>query len=190
MALARSFVSLAIASFVIACAAVSGATAQVAAAPPAFKPAEYRLGAGDKLRLNVFGEAPLSGEFVVGASGRLALPLIGEIDAQGATVTDVEHRIDAKLRGAYLLDPKVSVEIINYRPYYILGEVRKPGEYPYSSDLTVVKAVATAEGYTYRANTKRVFIKRLGEAAERPYPASSATLLAPGDTIRVAERLF
>lgn len=151
---------------------------------------DYHLGAGDKLRLTVFGEDNLSGQYVVSTTGKLAIPLIGEINAQGASTAEVERMIDAKLRDGYLRDPRVSLEVMTYRPFYILGEVSRPGEYPYTADLTVVKAVATANGYTYRANTKRVYIKHVGEAVEKPYPAGSTTMVAPGDTIRVTERLF
>ncbi len=82
------------------------------------------------------------------------------------------------------------MEVLNYRPFYILGEVNKPGEYPYTNGLTVMNAVATAEGFTYRANTKRVFIKRADTSEEQEYPLNSTTPVAPGDTIRVAERFF
>jgi polysaccharide export outer membrane protein len=151
---------------------------------------DYRLDAGDKLRLTVFGEVSLSGDYVVGATGRMALPLIGEINAKGQTTTEVEKLIETKLKDGYLRDPRVSLEVITYRPFYILGEVNRPGEYPYTADLTVVKAVATANGFTYRANKNRVFIKHVGETEEKPYPAESTTIVAPGDTIRVAERFF
>ena len=90
----------------------------------------------------------------------------------------------------YVKDPRVSVEVMTYRPFYILGEVQKPGEYPYSNGLTVLNAVATAGGFTYRANTKKVFIKRAESSTEEKYPLNSQTPVAPGDTIRIGERLF
>lgn len=170
--------------------AASAMAADVSAAPAARVSNDYRLGAGDKLRLTVFGEESLSGQYVVGTSGRMAIPLIGEINAQGATVAEVEKMIDAKLRDGYLRDPRVSLEVQSYRPFYILGEVNRPGEYPYTDDLSVVKAVATANGYTYRANKKRVYIKHVGETAEKVYPAESTTMIAPGDTVRISERFF
>jgi protein involved in polysaccharide export with SLBB domain len=151
----------------------------------------YRLGAGDKVRVIVYGESDLTGEFdVPGGAGVIAFPLVGDVQAGGHTVGELQGQIEAKLRDGYLKDPHVSIEVLNYRPFYILGEVTKPGEYPYTNGLTVLNAVATANGFTYRANTKEVFIKRASEPAEHEYPLTSATPVAPGDTIRIKERFF
>ena len=166
----------------------TAAPMQQAAAPTA--DADYRLGAGDKLRMIVFGEENLTGEYVVSAEGRLALPLIGEVMAKDISVGQLRQIVEGKYKQGYLKEPSISLEVLTYRPFYILGEVNKPGEYPYTSGLTVMKAVATAQGYTYRANTKKVFIKHTGGAAEQPYQVDSQTLVAPGDVIRVAERFF
>jgi polysaccharide export outer membrane protein len=152
--------------------------------------AEYRLGSGDKIRVITFGEESLTGEFQVGGSGKVSMPLIGEVDAQGLSVAQFQKAVETRLKDGYLREPKVSVEVLNYRPFYILGEVKKPGEYPYTNGLTVMNAVATAEGFTYRANNKKVFIKRANSEREAEYPLSSATPVAPGDTIRITERFF
>lgn len=151
---------------------------------------EYRLGSGDKIRLNVFGEEMLSGEFAVDGSGMVSLPLVGEVEASGQTVREFQKTVEAVLRDGYLNDPRVSAEVANFRPYYILGEVNKPGTYPYSDGLTVMNAVAVAEGFSYRANQKMVFIRRDGEEKEVQYPLTSTTRVRPGDTVRIAERLF
>lgn len=151
---------------------------------------EYILGAGDKLRVTVFGEDDISGEFTVNSSGLVSLPLIGEVSASGKTVRGFQTAVETALRDGYLKDPRVAAEVLNYRPYYILGEVALSGEYPYSSDLTVLNAIATAGGFTYRANKKYVFIKRAGEQTEIRYPLTVSTPVQPGDTIRIAERLF
>jgi polysaccharide export outer membrane protein len=151
---------------------------------------EYRLGPSDKVRVNVFGEEALTGEFTVGGSGRISLPLIGEIQAEGLTITQLQESIAEALRQGFINEPRVNAEVLNYRPFYILGEVNKPGEYPYTSSLTVLNAVATAEGFTYRADTRRVYIKRADGAAEQAYPLTTATQVAPGDTIRIGERFF
>lgn len=151
---------------------------------------EYRLGPADKVRVNVFGEEALTGEFTVGGSGRLSLPLIGEVQAQGLTITQLQESIAQALRQGFINEPRVNAEVLNYRPFYILGEVNKPGEYPYTANLTVLNAVATAEGYTYRADTRRVYIKRADGAFEQAYPLTTATQVAPGDTIRIGERFF
>lgn len=151
---------------------------------------EYRLGSGDKIRVITFGEAALTGEFYVGGSGKVSLPLIGEIDAAGLSITEFQERVQKSLSQGYLRDPRVSVEVLNYRPFYILGEVSGPGTYPYTNALTVMNAVATAGGFTYRANKKRVYIKRADDTKERAYPLTDTTQVAPGDTIRIGERLF
>ncbi|WP_016745167.1 polysaccharide biosynthesis/export family protein [Rhizorhabdus wittichii] len=151
----------------------------------------YVLGTGDKLRINVFGEPKLDGEYVVSSTGIVSFPLIGNVPASGQTVEALQESIRSKLAAGYLKDPRVSAEVLNYRPFYILGEINKPGEYPFVNGITVQQAVAMAGGFSYRANTKRVFIKRALETAERPVQIKGkAVLLMPGDTIRVGERFF
>jgi protein involved in polysaccharide export with SLBB domain len=152
--------------------------------------ADYKLGPGDKIRVITYGEESLTGEFHVGSSGKVAMPLIGEIQAAGSTGSQFQNAVESALKSGFLRDPKVSVEVLNYRPFYILGEVQKPGEYPYTSDLTVRKAVATANGFTYRANQKKVFIKHANSEKEESYPLNANTPVQPGDTIRIAERWF
>jgi protein involved in polysaccharide export with SLBB domain len=151
---------------------------------------DYRLGVADKIRVTVFGEEKLSGEFQVGANGVVALPLAGNIQAQGLTPAEFQAAVTTALSDGYLKEPRVSIEVLNYRPYYILGEVKKPGEYPYTNNLTVLNAVATAEGFTYRADTKKVHIKRANSATEQTVPLNAATVVAPGDTVRIGERYF
>jgi polysaccharide export outer membrane protein len=151
---------------------------------------DYRLGAGDKIRVIVFGEEALTGEFFVGGSGKVSLPLIGEVQAAGLTIKEFQAEVTTSLQEGYLKDPKVSAEVLTYRPFYILGEVNKPGEYPYTNGLTVLNAVATANGFTYRANTKKVFVRHARDTSEHEYPLTTSTAVAPGDTIRIAERFF
>jgi polysaccharide export outer membrane protein len=151
---------------------------------------QYHLGADDKIRVITFGEDSLSGEFLINGAGKVALPLIGEVQAAGLTVSQLQQKVEAALKDGYLKDPRVSVEVLTYRPFYILGEVQKPGEYPYSNGLTVLNAVATANGFTYRANTHKVYIKRADSSAEEKFPLNSQTPVAPGDTIRIGERYF
>ena len=152
--------------------------------------ASYRLGADDKVRVIVYGEDELTGEYSVNSTGKMSLPLVGEVQAAGLTIPELQGEIQQAYMGGYLKDPKVSAEVLNYRPFYILGEVNKPGTYPFENGLTVLKAVATAEGFTYRANTKRVYIKSPSETDEHEFPLTSTTLVAPGDTIRIGERFF
>ncbi|MBX3497312.1 MAG: polysaccharide export protein [Parvibaculum sp.] len=150
---------------------------------------DYRLGSGDKLRVIVFGEPGLSGEFDVSGTGRVSLPLIGQVGAAGLTLSEFEAAVVAKLQDGYLNNPRVSAEVLNYRPFYIHGEVGKSGQFPYTSGMTILNAVAVAGGYTYRANQDRVYITR-GDNAEVAYPASQAVKVLPGDIIRVPERFF
>lgn len=151
---------------------------------------DYELGAGDKIRLSVFGEDELSGEFVVSGAGLLSIPLAGDIPAKGRTITDVQRAVEESLRARYILNPQVSAEVLTYRPFYVLGEVNKPGTYPYAAGLTVLNAVATAGGFTYRGDDGRVFIRRDGSLREEAFLLTSSLQVAPGDTIRIAERLF
>lgn len=151
---------------------------------------EYRLGAGDELRITVFGEEDLSGEYTVNASGRITFPLVGEVDADGRTIAELTSALIAALQQDYIRQPNIAVDVVTYRPFFILGEVRTPGTYPYSANLTVVNAIATAQGFTYRADRSRVFIKHAWEDAERVYRLTTTTPVQPGDTIRVGERFF
>lgn len=152
--------------------------------------AEYKLGIDDRVRTIVYDEASLSGEFQVGADGNLAFPLVGAIPAAGKTTTEVAAAYQAKLSEGYLVGPRVSVEVVSYRPFFILGEVKTPGKYAYSVGLTVMNAIATAAGFTPRGDKKVVFIRRSGEAMEKPYEMRADLMVLPGDTIRIGERFF
>jgi polysaccharide export outer membrane protein len=150
----------------------------------------YQLGPGDKLHLITFGEDTLTGDFYVSDAGDVSLPLVGNVHAAGLSVTEFQQHVQAALADGYMKDPRVSVQVETYRPFYILGEVNKPGEYPYEAGLTVLSAVATASGFTYRANTHRVYIKSNRDTKERPTTVTATTEIMPGDTIRVGERYF
>ncbi len=151
---------------------------------------EYRLGSGDELRVIVFGEDDLSGKFKVSSTGNVSLPLIGQVNAADRTLSEFEEDVESRLRDGYLIDPRVSTEVLNYRPFYIYGEVKQGGEFPYVNGMNVLNAIALAEGYSYRANTKRVFITRKGILEEKEFPASQLTKVLPGDVLRVPERFF
>lgn len=153
------------------------------------QPEEYRLGPGDQLRITVFGEPDLTGQYLVGSQGRIAYPLVGEIDAAGSTLLEFTDRLQTAL-SAFLRAPNVSVEVANYRPFFILGEVQRPGTYPYSANLTVLNAVATAGGFTPRANRGVIFIRHGNEPDEHAYQLQITTPVLPGDTVRVGERFF
>jgi polysaccharide export outer membrane protein len=153
-------------------------------------PADYKLGVGDHLRVGVYNEPDLSGEVAVSATGTISLPLIGTLNILGDTASQAAMKIQTALSGRYLKDPHVSVEMLTYRPFYILGEVTRPGEYPYSNGLTVLNAVATAQGFTYRASKKFAFVKHAGESDEHKVVVKPETEVQPGDTVRIGERHF
>lgn len=183
-------VSLALAGTVLTGCAGSSAP-PISAADVARGLDSYRLGAGDKLRVTVYNEPALTGEYNVTPGGAVAFPLIGTIDAAGHTIDEVAHDLTARLAAGYVNDPRVSVEVLNYRPFYILGEVNKPGEYPYVAGLTVEQAVALAGGFTYRANEKTAFLRRQASQTEGSVALRGSQVgVLPGDTIRVGERYF
>lgn len=173
-----------------------GSTGQTAGARAAEPDAQtqmataYTLGSSDRLRVTVFGHPDLSGEFEVDGTGSISLPLIGQMKAEGLATSELEKSIATTLAAGYILDPRVSVEVINYRPFYILGEVGKPGEYPFTNGLTVQNAVAAAGGFSYRANKKVVYIKSMDSDREIAYDLTPATVVKPGDTLRIGERIF
>lgn len=150
----------------------------------------YALGAGDKIRLNVFNEETLSGEFSVGSEGTVSLPLIGDVVAKGKSPQQLASEVQAKLADGYLREPKVSIEVSAYRPFFILGEVKAPGQYPYASGMTVMNAIATAQGFTPRAAKKVVYIRRANSTEEVAMELTPSLRILPGDTIRLGERYF
>jgi polysaccharide export outer membrane protein len=160
------------------------------ASPTSGSSTQLRLSAGDKLRVTVFGEDKLSGEYQIDTAGYLSLPLAGTIEAAGSTKPELEQALTTKLKSEYLRNPKVTVEVIAYRPFYVLGEVQKPGEYPYRTGLNVLSAIAIGGGVTYRANNGTVLIQRSGTTDMKEYPQSPTIPVLPGDVVRVPERFF
>lgn len=151
----------------------------------------YLLGPGDQVRIITFGEEQLTGEFRVDASGNIALPLVGSVHAEGLTPDQLAAAVTATLRKSKLYqNPSLSVEVVDYRPMFILGEVSRPGQYPYQPGMTVVTAVAVAGGFTYRAVTNRFSIVRTTPQGSIEGSARRETPVQPGDVITVYERLF
>lgn len=161
--------------------------------PPlaASDPAAYALGPGDQVRIITFGEETLTGEFRVNDSGNIALPLLGTVRAAGLTSTELETAVASALRrGNLVRNPSVAVEIIAYRPIYVLGEVNKPGQYAYQPGMTVVTAVAVAGGFTYRAVEGYAAIVRSVDGKAVEGKASRQAFVQPGDVVTVFERRF
>ena len=151
----------------------------------------YRLGTGDKLRVTVFNEAELTGEFQIDSQGYVRLPLIGPVIAAGYSTLALESRIaETFISGGYLVNPRVAVEIMAYRPFYIIGEVSKPGEYAYVNAMSAPNAIALAGGYTDRAVESDIWVRHQGEAKEHELPADETTRIRPGDVIRVSRSTY
>jgi polysaccharide export outer membrane protein len=161
-------------------------------ATPAPADLEYRLAPGDKVRVSVYGEDTLTGEYAVNSSGLLSFPLVGSIKASDETVESLQANLTKALADGYLVDPKVNIQILTFRPFFILGEVNRPGNYPAATGMTLEQAVASAGGFTYRANTKKVYFKGATETQERlvNLKESGTVIIRAGDTVRVAERHF
>jgi protein involved in polysaccharide export with SLBB domain len=161
---------------------VAATTASASAAP--------KFQGGEKIRINVYNEPSLSGDHDIDQNGVISLPLAGTIKASGLTQAQFEQELARKFRSEYLRNPKVTVSILNYRPIYIVGEVEKQGEYAFKPGLNVLTAMASAGGGTYRAHRNYVLIQHFGETSMKEYPQSAATMVLPGDLIKVPERYF
>jgi polysaccharide export outer membrane protein len=178
------------------CLALPAALAGCASAP--CPPAEfevsadapYTLAPGDRLRVLVFGQDSLSNSFSVDSSGHISMPLIGAVNARGRTTTQLARAIEARLRDGYVRDPRVSVEVEAYRPFFILGEVVNSGQYPYVNGMNVETAVAIAGGFTPRARKDEAELTRPVEGGALTAPVPITQPVRPGDTIFIHERFF
>lgn len=150
----------------------------------------YVLGVGDRVAVNVYGETDLSREYSINPDGTIQVPLIGTVKAQGLTIQQLTAQVRAGLANGFLRNPSVTGMVLTYRPFYILGEVVKPGQYPYQTGMTLDAAVALAGGYSYRAQQKYVLIRPESGGGETRVEASPELAVRPGDTIRVVERFF
>ena len=168
----------------------AAATGGAAGGAPVADIASYKLGPGDALRVTVFRHEDLSGEFALDGEGYFAMPLVGEIVAGGRTARELENEVEQALKsGGYLVEPQVSIEVLNYRPFYIIGEVNNPGSFEYVNGMTVINAVALAGGFTYRADQDDIVISRGGSSGPEMQAAPDTQVL-PGDIIEIQERFF
>jgi polysaccharide export outer membrane protein len=169
----------------------SSTSAAYAAAPmPAVHEAAYRLDAGDKLRVVVYGQDGLTNTYAIDAGGSITMPLIGAVPARGRTPAGLASEIAVKLRKGYIREPSVAVEIESYRPFFILGEVAAPGQYPYVPNMSVESAVAIAGGFSPRAKRDSVTLTHADGAGSSRTVVPLGTPLGPGDTVLVGERWF
>ncbi len=151
----------------------------------------YHLGPGDQIRIITFGDQELSGQFRLDAAGQITVPLLGNMHVAGMTAQDLEHAVGERLKEMNLFKkPSVSVEIISYRPIFVLGEIARPGQYPYQPGMTVLTAVAVAGGFTYRAVEDRFSVVRSVEGHKTEGIAKRQTGVQPGDVVSVYERRF
>jgi polysaccharide biosynthesis/export protein len=150
----------------------------------------YRLDAGDKLRVVVYGQEGLTNTYAIDAGGSITMPLIGSVPARGRTPAGLASEITGKLRNGYIRDPSVAVEIESYRPFFILGEVAAPGQYPYVPNMSVESAVAIAGGFSPRAKRDRVTLTHTDASGSSRFVVPLGTPISPGDTVLVGERWF
>ena len=151
---------------------------------------EIRLSPGDRLRVTVFGEERLSGDYDLDLNGNASLPLAGTVRLAGMTKAEAEAAVSKKLRSEYLRNPKVTVDVTSFRPFYVTGQVERPGEFPYRNRLNLISALAVAGGPTYRASRSKIYIQRGGVGAFQEFEPSPTVPVFPGDVIRVPERYF
>ena len=159
-------------------------------AAPVRYDASYHLDAGDKLRVVVYGQEGLTNSYAIDAGGSITMPLIGAVPARGRTTAGLAGEIAARLRNGYIREPSVAVEIESYRPFFILGEVTAPGQYPYVPNMTVESAVAIAGGFSPRAKRDVVTVTHTENGGSMRAVVPLGTPLNPGDTVFVGERWF
>jgi protein involved in polysaccharide export with SLBB domain len=189
---AKTLVGACLALALAACAAVAVSFPDQDAPMTIANPTEgYVLEPGNRVRVSVFNEVALSGDFAIDAVGNIAFPLVGSIPATGLTAKALGTRLEEYLqRGGFLQNPDVAVEVQTFRPFYVLGEVRQPGEFQYSTGMTVLSAIARAGGYDYRAYEEQVVLVRLVNGEQVQYRAIERTPIQPGDIVKVLERRF
>ena len=164
--------------------------AQVVPVAATFEDGPYTLDSGDKLRIVVFGQDALSNNYTVDAQGQVSLPLVGAVEARGLTTAQLGGAIAGRLKSGFVRDPSVAVEIETYRPFFVLGEVTFPGQYPYVPNMTVENAIAIAGGFTPRASKDKVTITRKVQGVPTRTVLPLRYPLRPGDTVEVSERWF
>src|SRR5215813_11562838 len=152
--------------------------------------APYHLDAGDRLRVVVYGQEGLTNSYLISAGGTITMPLIGAVPARGRTPQGLAGEISARLRNGFIREPSVAVEVESYRPFFILGEVQAPGQYPYVPNMTAESAVAIAGGFSPRARKDRVTITHTDASGTSRVIMPPGTPISPGDTVLVGERWF
>lgn len=187
LTVAAAFLVVSLAS---GCAAGPGPAMSLTQFQQQFPATAALLGPGDKIKLSLYGDDALTGDYEVAADGTVSLPLVGAVKAEGFDVEGFRQNVEKALANGFYQSPRVSAQVLNLQPIYVLGEVNRAGSFPYAPDMTLSKAAALAGGYTYRARLDTVAIRRARMTKEVVVTADQAMALAPGDTIRVLERYF
>ncbi|MBV9991816.1 MAG: polysaccharide export protein [Alphaproteobacteria bacterium] len=151
---------------------------------------DYRLGAGDKIRVTVYNETDLSGEFQIDGTGYVRLPLVGQVKATGRTAHQLESDVGSALSEGYLKNPRVSIEVTAYRPFYIIGQVNRPGQYAYASNMSALDAIGMAGGFTEHAVESTVHIRHEGDDRTYDVKPDATAMIRPGDVVTVDQTLF
>jgi len=170
--------------------AALGEALQTPAPPSGTADIDYKLGPGDKIRITVFNQDDLSGEFTLDGNGQFSMPLIGTVNANGLTPVQLEALLVSRFKPDYLVNPRIFIQVGNYRPYYLMGEVNGRGAFPYQPGMTYLTAIAKAGGFTYRAKEDYVYVIRADDPTQTEIKLSVEEKVQPGDIIRIAERLF
>jgi polysaccharide export outer membrane protein len=158
--------------------------------PPGVSDSTYKLDYGDRISINVFNQPELSGEYTLDGDGRFSMPLIGTVAAAGLSPAELEAQLVDRYKPDYLVNPRIFIQVLNYRPYYLIGEVQGTGAFPYKAGMTYMTAIAIAGGFTYRAKQDYVWVIRGDDPEQKEIKLSIEERVQPGDIIRVAERLF
>ena len=172
------------------CTTVTGPTLSAAEFQQRYPASLGKLAPGDRVRIALYGDEALTGEYDVAGDGSVSLPLVGAIPAAGLSIDGFRQAVEARLSQGFYQSPRVSAQVVSVQPIYVLGEVTRAGAYPFAVDMTLSKAAALAGGFTYRARENIVGLRRAGADDEVLVVADKALVLAPGDTVRILERHF
>ena len=190
----RNVVYVLLAIMLAACSAGASVQNQALssyAGPQRISDGPYVLGPNDRVRIKAYSDDQLSGEYEIDSSGHLSIPLIGQVKASGLTTRQLEQRLAAAMKGKIAQKPEINVEVAAYAPFYIYGEVKKAGDYPFRPGLTLTDAIAMAGGLTYRADENEIFVRHAGRKVEQVVTTRDQPVrVFPGDNIRVSERMF
>jgi protein involved in polysaccharide export with SLBB domain len=180
-----------LAPLLAACDGPQGLTGDVPAHAAMAQSDSYILSPGDKLKVTVFNEPDLTGEFQINQSGNISFPLIGNIAAAGLSASELQNQLLRRLRNGYVRNARVSVEVATYRPFNVFGEVKNAGQYPFRPGLTVHDAIAMAGGFTYRANSRTAYVRRANANNELTVQLDGPRVpILPGDDVKIPERYF